>query len=188
MIHIACKGDFMEKKGRSEYMDRQIYIMSSIGIFYVIMIALFAIPLIGTFVVIIIKGVLDFRMVILIGGIVVMGFLVFYMGKFIFRLWQKFKHGGFSDISDTLRSGQPFQISFLSGLVNISSGNQADMSPKALPYRNSSDTAMLPAPESKDADIVSRLKELSELRTQGVIDDEEFILLKKKLISALSES
>ncbi|NJL59363.1 MAG: hypothetical protein HC887_06685 [Desulfobacteraceae bacterium] len=141
--------------------------MSSIGIFYVIMIALFAVPLIGTFVVIIIKGVLDFRMVILIGGIVVMGFLVFYLGKFIFRLWQKFKTGGFADIGATIKSGQPFQISFLSGLINISSGNQADMPPKALPYRESSDTAMLPAPESKETDIVGRLKELSELKAQA---------------------
>ena len=174
----------MEKKGRSEYMDRQIYIMSSIGIFYVIMIALFAVPLIGTFVVIIIKGVLDFRMVILIGGVVVMGFAVFYLGKFIFRLWQKFKHGGFSDIGNTIRSGQSFQISFMNGLISVSSGNQTDTPPQALPYRSNADTAMLPAPEAKDADIVSRLKELSELKAQGVIDDEEFILLKKKLIGA----
>ncbi len=168
-------------------MDRQIYIMSSIGIFYVIMIALFAVPLIGTFVVIIIKGVLDFRMVILIGGIVVMGFLVFYLGKFIFRLWQKFKTGGFTDIGATIKSGQPFQISFLNGLLSVSSGNQPDTS-KALPYNGSRDTAMLPAPESKDSDIIGRLKELSELKAQGVIDDEEFTLLKKKLITALSES
>jgi hypothetical protein len=178
----------MEKKVRSEYMDRQIYMMSSIGIFYVIMIALFAIPLLGTFVVVIIKGVLDFRVAILLCAIVVLALLLFYLGKLVFRLWQKFKTGGFADIGETIRSGQQFQISFLNGLFSVSSGTPTD-NLKALPYREGNDVAMLPEPESKNTDdIVGKLKELSELKAQGVIDDEEFTLLKKKLINALSES
>lgn len=171
----------MEKKVRSDYMDRQIYMMSSIGIFYVILIALFAVPLLGTFVVIIIKGVLDFRMVILIGGIVVLALFVFYLGKFILRLWQKFKHGGFSDIGNMVKSGHPFQITFLNGLLSVSSGNPPN-DIKSLPEN----IALLPEPESEETDIIHKLKELSELKAQGVINDEEFDLLKKKLINALS--
>lgn len=177
----------MNKKVRSEYMDRQIYIMSSIGIFYVIMIALFAIPLLGTFVVIIIKGVLDFKAVILAGGVVVLALIIFYAGKLSLQLYRKFKGGLGQDVSDMMKRGEPFQIGLLNGLISVRYGGRNEL--KALPpYPEAEEISLLPEPVRKEPDIIEKLRELSELKTQGIIDEEEFSLLKKKLISESPES
>jgi hypothetical protein len=177
----------MGKKVRSEYMDRQIYIMSSIGIFYVIMIALFAIPLVGTFVVIIIKGVLDFKAVILAGGVVALSLIIFYAGKLSLQLYRKFRQGSFGqDVSDMVKRGDAFQIGLLNGLISVRYGGRNEI--KALPYQEAEEIPLLPEPVRKESDIIEKLKELSELKTQGIIDEEEFSLLKKKLISESPES
>ena len=74
---------------RGSTMKRQRYMLSNLGLFYIILIALFGIPLLGTFVVVLIKGVLDFRYVILASGIIVLGLLVFYAGKLGWRLFRR---------------------------------------------------------------------------------------------------
>jgi hypothetical protein len=61
------------------YWKRQLYMLSSLGLFYVILIALFAIPLVGTFVVILIKGALDLRYFIIAGallGLAILGVII----------------------------------------------------------------------------------------------------------------
>lgn len=182
----------MKKKERSEYMDRQIYIMSSIGIFYIIMIALFAIPLLGAFVVVLIKGVMDFKVIILAGGIVAMSLILFYTGKLSFRAWRKFKEGGFrfgQDVNDLVKRGEPFQIGLFHGLLTVNYGSAKEM--KSLPSQEAEEIALLPAPPEpvrQEPDVIGKLRELSELRAQGIIDEEEFAQLKKKLINASPES
>ena len=66
------------EEARGEYMKRQLYMMSNLGLFYVILFALFGIPLLGTFVVVLIKGGLDFRYLILASGILLGGLILFF--------------------------------------------------------------------------------------------------------------
>ena len=70
------------------YWKKQLYMLSSLGLFYVILIALFAIPLVGTCVVILIKGALDLRYFIIAGGVLGLAILGFFVIKALKRLWQ----------------------------------------------------------------------------------------------------
>ncbi len=46
---------------------KQMYLLSNLGLFYLILIAFFAVPLLGAFVIVLIKGIIDFRYAILVG-------------------------------------------------------------------------------------------------------------------------
>jgi hypothetical protein len=75
-------------------MQTQLHILSSVGLFYLIIVALFAIPLLATFVVFLIQGVFDLRYAILIVGALISVLLIYYIGKFFYRLVRKIIQDG----------------------------------------------------------------------------------------------
>ena len=114
--------EWFQNKMKSDYMQRQIYMMSNLGLFYIIIIALFAVPLMGTFVVVLIKGVLDFRYLILAGGIITLSLIIFFGARFIIRTIKGIKKDGISIFQDTQNTGKPVQIDMLNGLITFSYG------------------------------------------------------------------
>ncbi|GBC60254.1 hypothetical protein DENIS_1205 [Desulfonema ishimotonii] len=120
--------------------------MSNLGLFYIILIALFAIPLLGTFVVVLIKGVLSFQYVILGAGVILGGLLIFYGGKLCFRLYRKIREDGIMAVREAqARAGQgePVQIAFFNGLFTFSSGGWKGPQAQALPHHQGN-VALLP--------------------------------------------
>jgi hypothetical protein len=154
-------------------------------LFYIILIALFAVPLMGAFVVILIKGVMDFRFLILGVGIVITALAIYYCAKFVYRLVQKIKQDGFFAFQEARRQageGAPVQIGLFGGLLTMTIGGP-DVSPQ------SSAVPLLPdftqGSPNVQIDPLERLQKLSDMKAGGVIDQEEFHLLKKKLIQEM---
>ncbi|QTA83180.1 Uncharacterized protein dnl_55760 [Desulfonema limicola] len=175
---------WFQDKIKSDYMQRQIYMMTNLGLFYIIIIALFAVPLMGTFVVVLIKGVLDFRYLILAGGIIFTALIIFYGARFIIKAFKRFKKNGidaFQDAQNQGKTGEPVQIGMFNGLITFSYGrNNND---KNL-VQNQDTVLLLPDASSKSAayDAMQKIKELSEMKNQGIISEDEFQLLKQNLI------
>ena len=170
------------------YWRRQLYFLSSLGIFYVIIIALFAIPLLGTFVVILIKGALDLRYVIIAGGCIGIIALTIFMVRVMRRLWQRLRRDGQmagKDIRRNLLLGNPFEVSVLNGMLKFSCGRQNAAAPPALEHQ---EQGLLPHhPENSQTgptDVLAQLEHLSALKQSGVIDEEEFKVLKTLLIDS----
>lgn len=170
------------------YWRRQLYFFSSLGIFYIIIIALFAIPLLGTFVVILIKGALDLRYVIIAGGCIGFILMVVFAIRVIRRLWLRLRRDGQMagrDMRRNLLLGNPFEISVFNGLLKFSCGRQNTDGQPALAHQ---EQALLPhlseTGPNIQTDILSQLEHLSELKRSGVIDDDEFKMLKTVLIDA----
>jgi hypothetical protein len=168
------------KKG---YWQRQIYMLSSLGLFYVILIALFAIPLVGTCVVILIKGALDLRYFIIAGGFIGLAILGVFIIRALKRIWHRFKRDG-RETAEMMRrhqlAGQPVEISILGGLLKFTTGQPRSSGIRLQPHHRLS----LPPDTDRDgaADIIDQLQGLSELKRAGTIDADEFDLLKAVLI------
>jgi len=162
--------------------------MSSLGLFYIILIALFAVPLMGTFVVVIIKGVLDFQYLILAGGIIAAGLTVYYTGKFFFRMFQKIREDGgaaLREAQERAGQGQAVQIGLMGGLLTISCGGQNTVlsekrEPLLLPEKP--DASHVKETSDFQSDPLLRIRELSEMKKEGIIDADEFQALKTRLI------
>ena len=169
------------------YWRRQLYFLSSLGIFYIIIIALFAIPLLGTFVVILIKGALDMRYVIIAGGCIAIIALTVFAVRVMRRLWQRLRQDGQMarrDIRRQLLLGNPFEVSVFNGMLKFSCGNQhADGTP-ALEHHQQPLLPHLDHEAIGPTDILAQLEHLSELKRSGVIDDDEFKMLKTVLIES----
>lgn len=176
---------WFQSKIKSEFIQKQIYMMSSLGLFYIIIIALFAVPLMGTFVVVLIKGVLDFRYLILGSGIIGLSLIIFYGGKFIFRACHRVKKDGIIALQDAnkqaVRTGEPVQIGLFNGLVTFSYGRGYNKS-----ICSQDQIYLLPdsqeIPKTATFDIIQKIKDLSEMKKQGIIDEDEFQKLKHNLI------
>ena len=171
---------WFQNKIKSDYMQRQIYMMSNLGLFYIIIIALFAVPLMGTFVVVLIKGVLDFRYLILAGGIITLSLIIFFGARFIIRTIKGIKKDGISAFHDAQNTGKPVQIDMLNGLITFSYGRENN--DKLIQHQEKvlllSDSLSKP----KTSDTIQKIKELSEMKNQEMINEEEFQILKQNLI------
>lgn len=160
--------------------------LSSLGLFYVILIALFAIPLVGTCVVILIKGALDLRYFIITGGFIGLAILGVFFAKALKRMWHRFRRDG-RETAEIMRrqqlAGQPVEISILGGLLKFTTGQPRSSGIRFQPHHRPS----LPPPGAdRDGatDIIVQLQGLSELKRAGTIDADEFDLLKAVLIEA----
>ncbi|BBO88945.1 SHOCT domain-containing protein [Desulfosarcina ovata] len=171
---------------KDSYWRRQFYFASSIGIFYILIIALFGIPLLGTFVVILIKGALDLRYLIIAGGCVGAVALAWFTYRGLKKLWWRIQRDG-TLAGETARRnllmGKPFEISIFSGMLRFSCGQPPSDAPLALPH---SEQALLPQETGRTgaAGILDQLDRLAELKRSGDIDDDEFNLLKTMLIES----
>ena len=171
---------------KDSYWRRQLYFASSIGIFYILILALFGIPLIGTLVVILIKGALDMRYVIIAGGCVGAVLLAWFVYRSLKRLWQRMRRDGSLASQEARRSllmGKPVEISIFNGMLKFSCGQTSAHDPLGLPH---GEQALLPehteAPSA--AGILDQLDRLATLKRTGAIDDAEFNLLKTMLIES----
>ena len=169
------------------YTKRQLDILSQVGLFYLLIIAFFAVPLLGAFVIVLIKGVVDFRYAILLGGVLLLGIALFGLVQFLRKLFWKIRQDGVSthqEMREKMRQGEQVQLSILNGLISFSYGGGV----KALPGGHedgSGPSALLPhvgEQKGQTQDLIVQLKELSELKKQGVIDEDEFQKIKARLI------
>lgn len=172
------------------YWHRQFYFLSSLGLFYIIIIALFAVPLLGTFVVILIKGALDLRYFIIAGGGLALTATIVYMVRALRRLKRRIQRDVFAagaDIRHNQLLGNPFEVSIGNGLLKLSFGQTPTGECPSLPPYN---PALLPERTERDAvtDIVGQLHCLSELKRNGIIDADEFNQLKSRLIASSTAS
>lgn len=179
-----------EEEIPGEHMKRQLYMMSNLGLFYIILIALFGIPLLGTFVVVLIKGVLDFRYLIMASGIIVLALAIFYAGKFGLRFFRKMQTDGADAFRDAAGRGQPVQLDLFNGLMTFSYGGRR--SPAALPGPGGPaallpDMSSEPPPRNPPRNPIDQIQGLVQLKKDGVIDEAEFLALKKKLIQDICE-
>jgi hypothetical protein len=166
------------------YFKRQFHMLASLGLFYAILIALFAIPLVGTLVVILIKGALDLRYFIIAGGFFGVAILGFFIIRALKRLWYRIQRDGFKAGEIARRhqlTGKPVEISILGGMFKFTVGQPGSAGNPALSHDR---PFLLPDGTDRDpaTDIVIQLQELSELKRAGTIDADEFRLLKAVLI------
>lgn len=183
---------------KTGYFRRQVYVLGSLGLFYVIILALFAIPLLGTFVVILIKGVLDLRYVILAGfALLGIGALVLLV-RLVRRLVRKFRTDGTlirQNMQEYMQHGQPVQLSLFKGLLTFSYGAPAASSPVLI---ENSPAAMPLLPSPPSASFVgdnqpitgdyclARLEVLADLQARGLLTPNEFARLKARLLDELA--
>ena len=147
-----------------EYMKEQLEFMGHLGLFYLILIALFAIPLIGTFVIVLIKGVVDFKYGIMAAGGVGLVLLIYYLYKISRVMLMGIKKNSnivSQDVNRQLKAGKSFRVSIFNGLVSVSLGSE-----KSIP----------------NTDLIQSLKELAELKSQGIINADELTQLKAKIL------
>ena len=184
----------------NSYVKRQMSILGNLGLFYLIILALFAVPLVGTAVIVLIKGMVDFRYAILITGIICTGLAVFFIGRYAVHAIRKIRTDGFAakqDADNTAGNGNPVQIAFLNGLITINYGGSSPATPMALLPDNQQEPFQLPEnpqpatsnqqpearnPQPATPDIISRLESLSRLKHAGDITEHEFLAIKKKML------
>ncbi|WP_207679263.1 SHOCT domain-containing protein [Desulfonema magnum] len=175
---------------------KQTDIMSNLGLFYIILIAFFTVPLLGAFVVVLIKGLVDLKYVIIIGGGLLLTIALYALIRFLIRLFRKIRHDGFmtgQEIKKKASRGEPVQISVFNGLLTFTyGGRQGNITPLLPAQENQGNLALPPSgiaeKQSQTRDVVTRLTELSDLRDQGVVTEDEFHLIKKRLIRDADDS
>lgn len=165
--------------------------MSSVGLFYIIIIALFAVPLLAAFVVVLIQGVFDFRYIILAVGLIVTGVAFYFTLRFFIRLILNIRRGSAMAVNharERARRGESVQLELLGGLLKLSYGGKND--PDSLPHYKQEPLLIEDLRENRQSqtDPVEKLKELSELKNKGIIEEDEFLLLKKKLIRGFCDA
>lgn len=171
------------------YWRRQFHLFSSIGIFYVIIFALFGIPLLGAFVVVLIKGAMDMRYAIITVGCIIVGlglWLMFKAGKRLFARIRKNSVMAGEQVREGLLLGQPMEISVLNGVVKFSCGPKPDL---PLPAISAVSRPLLPdaaTPPDTVVDIVDHLDRIAALHRSGVISEAEFSVLKSRLMASAS--
>lgn len=184
------QGEHDHMKSKKGYWQRQAYMLSSIGLFYMIILAFFAIPLLGTFVVILIQGAIDFRYLILAVGCIGLIGVIVLMTTVARRFWRKMQGEGFAVSEDVRRHmvrGKPVEISFLNGLLTFKSGESKRPYQRVL---SAGDPVLLPHDTGQDTvgDVLDQLRNLSELKQSGAIDTDEYNRLKTMIIESSTTS
>lgn len=168
------------------YWQRQAEMFTSLGLFYIILMALFAVPLVGTGVVILIKGALDLRYVIIAAGCVGLVALGVVAVRACRRLRRRIRMDGAAageTVRRNLLNGQPVEVSILNGLLKFSCGQAQPGRPPLLTHHQVAQLPRLPA-QGGVTDVVDQLQSLSDLKRTGAIDADEFNLLKSMLIES----
>lgn len=176
----------MEKK--EDFYKKQISILSNIGLFYLIIIAMFAVPLLAAFVVVLIQGVIDFKYAIIAVGVVCGSILLFFLIKWIIAKIRKIRSDGrymAGKAYDETAKGQAVEIGLFNGLLTFRYG-QRDKSNHLLQLQQTSsnlkEIGHVTDQTGSACNLVSRLKDLVELKNQNVLTEDEFENIRQKLI------
>ncbi len=184
---------------KNTYIKSQMNILSSLGLFYMIIITLFAVPLMGAFVIVIIQGVIDFKYAIIFGSALLLITAIFYLIKFFREASGKIRGDGsnvMQGVKSQLVNGTPVQVSIFNGLISftygksISPGSDMNLLPSGSMNTHNSPRLISCANENQNhsMDVITRLKELSKLKKQGMINEDEFQVIKKNLIEDSSNA
>lgn len=176
------------------YFRRQVYVLGSLGLFYIIIIAMFAIPLLGTFVIILIKGVVDLRYVIL-AGFALLGVVgILLLIRLVRYIFQKVKTDGallHQNMQTYGRTGQPVQLSLFRGLISLSYGGDSNTLPPELGSERRTMHLLPPSTAVKSGApsdyCLQRLEALSGMLEKGWLTPEEYAHLKSRLLYELRE-
>ncbi len=124
--------------------------------------------------VVLIKGIYDFRWLIFIAGIVLLGGSAYYF----YRYFQEHKQRIKDMMADPAFSDRTLEISLMGGMATVKLGHRDD-GLKLIQADDGAEIKQLEAPKS------TQLKELAELNRMledGLITREEFLKLKKDII------
>jgi hypothetical protein len=176
--------------------NKQPKLLDNLGIFYLMIAALFAIPLLGAVVVVGIKGILDLRHVIIYGSLAILFVGTIFLIRFFYLFARKIKQGGAaanSELAKSMARGEQVQISILRGLLTFTYAGRGNGAIKALPNGDENDGAIPLIPETtestgKSQGLAGQLKTLHDLKNQYIINEEEFFILKDKLINGPYDS
>lgn len=171
---------------KNDYLKHQAYMLSSLGLFYIILIGLFAIPLLAAFVVVLIKGVIDMRYAILYGGIAIALLAAFFLIRYALRSYRRVRADGFHTgrtVRENMNRGEPVQISVFKGLLTFTYGGGRHHGGGPMPHslEGPSPAGLLPEAPSPP-DVVTQLKELSALKNDGIVSESEFQRIKDRLL------
>ncbi|MDM8518302.1 hypothetical protein QUF76_19070 [Desulfobacterales bacterium HSG16] len=186
----------MEKK--EDFYKKQISILSNIGLFYLIIIAMFAVPLLAAFVVVLIQGVIDFKYAIIAVGVVCGSILLFFLIKWIIAKIRKIRSDGqymAGKAYDETGKGKAVEIGLFNGLLTFRYG-QKDGSNQLLQLQQTNSnlkeighmTEHMIEQTGSAGNLVSRLKDLVELKNQNVLTEDEFENIRLKLIKEGQEN
>lgn len=173
------------------YIKRQLNILSSLGLFYLIILALFSVPLMGALVVVLIKGVIDYQYLIIAAGCILFMAILFGIVKLILRIKHSLNRDGrraYQYARGPQNRGRPVSISAFHGLLTLTYGGGPVSSGDGRLIDHPGQP-MLPSGHEKqtgETDVVSKLKTLADLKKEGVIDETEFLSLKRKVISEMN--
>ncbi len=163
--------------------------LTNLGVLYLIIAGLFVVPLCTAFVVIIINGMMDFKYAILFISAATFILFIYFLARFSKKVLEKIGSDGLyarREVEKNLSRGGPFQISLFNGLLTVNYGRRSYNDTLSLPLEPHAPKSLPPAasPENdhNGSEIISHLKELSELNHHGVIDDEELEVIKTHLI------
>lgn len=185
----------MAKKNISK--NKQPRLLGNLGIFYLIILALFAIPLLGAVVVVGIKGILDLKYVIIYGGVAFLFVGTIFLIRFVYLFSRKIKQSGIaanSELAKSMARGEQVQISILRGLLTFTYAGRGNGHIKALPENAGKKNGVIPLiPETMESTngsqgVVNQLKTLHDLKKNYIINEEEFFTLKDKLINGPYDS
>lgn len=174
-----------------EYLKRQTYMLSSIGLFYIIIIGLFAIPLLAAFVVVLIQGLVDLKYAIIYGGIAISVLAAFLLVRYLLKFYRRIRTDGIQTsraVRKKMTRGEPVQISVFKGLLTFTyGGRHYGAGPLPPSIEGPAPAGFLPEP-TQPPDVVTQLRELSALKNDGIVSENEFQQIKARLIQEHSNA
>ena len=164
----------------------QKFLLSHLGLFYALVATLFAVPLIAAVVVVLIKGIIDLRYVILIGGALLMLGFAIWMTRWGIGFFRKIKFDGDAtarSFNHRSAGGEAVELSFFGGLFKVSYKGHPEK--EWLPAeRLRHPSRLLDETGQPAGELVTQLQALSDLKNSGDIDENEYQQIKRRLIPA----
>ena len=124
--------------------------------------------------VVVIKGIYDFRWLILFAGIALIG----GSGYYFYRYFQQHKQRFHDLMSDPAFNDRIVEISLMGGIATMRLGHKDD-GVRLIQEANETEVKQLESPQSSQ---MTRLSELTKMLDDELITREEFLKLKKDII------
>ncbi|MDA3904007.1 MAG: hypothetical protein PF441_11245 [Desulfuromusa sp.] len=125
-------------------------------------------------IVVVIKGIYDFRWLILIAGLALVG----GSGYYFYRYFREHKQRISDLMSNPAFTDRTFEISLMGGMATMKLGHKDD-SVKLIQADSETDLKQLESPKSNQ---IEELSELTRMLDDELITREEFLKLKKEVI------